>query len=130
MKLHDNSWFGGRLIVRGTSPDFLKTHVLIELTGRIVTFPNLQEQVTRRLIDQRFHECGGHAATPKFRAHREIENLAFAHGRSTRHQKTCHAIFADRDPEIVLQVLVDVPLGGFRRRGLNGSYRRAEFLAY
>jgi len=87
----------------------------------LIGFPDLEKNGSMAIGQERIHELPGDAVAAEFGRHRQVEELIFVLGHGARHQESRHAILADRDAEIVLHILSDIPLDGFGAGGLDGG---------
>src|ERR1039457_386678 len=131
MKLHDNSRFGGGLVILRANVNLLKTHGLVEVAGRPVGFADFQVETALGGAcfslprgggsGQEFLEQGPRETFPaEFGCHHQIEQLGFVEGHAARHQERGDAAVLQTDAEIVLQVIGGIPVGGLGTGGLDG----------
>src|ERR1017187_1335619 len=120
MKLHDNSRFEGFLVISRTAANLLKPHRLIDVSGCLVGFADLEKDRPRRLRQQGCQQIAPHALAAKFRRHRQVQKLPFVLRYRAGNQESRDAPAAHRYPEIILRVLGDTPPGSLRTGFLDG----------
>src|ERR1017187_1028658 len=141
MKLHDNSRFGGGLVILRANVNLLKTHGLVEVAGRPVGFADFQVETALGGAcfslprgggsGQEFLEQGPRETFPaEFGCHHQVEQLGFVWGHASRHQESGDAAAVEANAEIVLQIIGGTPLGGLGTGGLDGGdFREIAHLA-
>src|ERR1017187_7577402 len=130
MKLHDNSRFGGGLVVLRANVNLLKTHRLIEVAGGLVGLADFQVE-TGGGGAQEFLGGGSRETFPaEFGCHHQVEQFGFVGGHAARDQERGDAAVLQADAEIVLQIIGGVPVGGFGTGGLDGGdFREIAWMA-
>src|ERR1035437_10170789 len=111
MKLHDNSRFGGRFVIFTPSANLLKSQGLVELSGYRIGLPNLQINSHLKVRNQGTDQIASHTSPAESGSHGEVEHLAFSFGNCTGNEESGDAALEDRDLEIVMEIIGDVPLG-------------------
>jgi hypothetical protein len=114
MKLHDNSRFEGVFVVPWAIANLLKSHRLIDVSGGQVGLPDLEKDRSGGLRQQSRQQISRHAVTAEFRRHRQVQKLPFIIRHVATNQESRDAPAADRDPEVVLGVLGNIPPGSLR----------------
>src|ERR1017187_4641769 len=120
MKLHDNSRFGGGLVVLRANVNLLKTHGLVEVAGGPVGLADFQVQTGGGSRQEFLEERPRQTFPAEFGRHHQVEQLGFIGGYAPRHQKPGDPAVVQADAKIVLQIIGGAPLGGFGTGGLNG----------
>src|ERR1017187_9280409 len=130
MKLHDNSRFGGGLVVLRANVNLLKTHRLIEVAGGLVGLADFQVE-TGGGGAQEFLGGGSRETFPaEFGCHHQVEQFGFVGGHAARDQERGDAAVVKADAEIVLQIIGGIPMGGFGTGGLDGgNFREIAWMA-
>ena len=114
MKLHDNSRFGGGLVILLANVNLLKTHRLVEVAGGLIGLADFQVETAPPGgacfslprgggSGQEFLEEGPRETFPaEFGCHHQVEQLGFVGGHAARHQERGDAALVEADAEIVL----------------------------
>lgn len=123
MKLHDNSRFGGRVVISGSPSNFLKTKAFIKQNSGGIGFPHLQEYSSAEARDKPKHQRPTCPLASKSGRDRQVQNLAFVAGYGPPNHKPGNLFAAYRDEQVVVQVQGGIPMGGFRSCELDSGNR-------
>src|ERR1035437_10831177 len=121
MKLHDNSRFGGGLVILEAYVNLLKTHRLIEITRRLIGFANFEVEIAGSEGQKGLDQGSADALAAKFRGHHQIENLQSPHRHLAGREKSGQAVVEDGHAEILLQIVGGVPVRGLSAGSLDGG---------
>jgi hypothetical protein len=114
MKLHDNSAFWGTVIVPGTYGNYLKSLRFIELAGGVVGLAHFEEDDAGMAFGEFVDECTAYAAATALRSYGQVQEFGFAWGEVSGDGESRELICIEGDGEMVGQVVLRVPLCGFR----------------
>jgi len=119
MKLHDNSSFGGVVIVLSPYPDLLKSERFVESPGTAIGSAQFQVNGAGKagadLLEQR-------PADPQpsvGRCDRQVEDLGFAFGHAPGNSETGYRTIAAGEQELVREVIFGGPLCSLGTSGLD-----------
>ena len=119
MKLHNNSWFGGVLIVAGPQVNFFKLQGLIERARSPVGRPDLEKNRALGSFEVGSNQRAPDALTPVFRCDSQVQKLVFTRKQCTSDEEAGDMDAAGGHKQIVIQVPDRIPL---RRLGRSRLY--------
>src|ERR1039458_2127154 len=107
MKLHDNSRFGGGLVILRANVNLLKTHRLVEVAGGLIGLADFEVETVGGNA-QEFLEEGPRETFPaEFGRPHQVEQLGFVGGDAARDEERGDAAVVNAYAEMVLQIIGD-----------------------
>src|SRR6516165_11292403 len=117
MKLHDNSRLGGGLVIVLSYANLLKIQRFIERDRSRVGGADFQENIPAESCYYPIQKCPRDTLSAELRCHGDVEQLALIGSELTIDSKSRDGISDNRDQEVVIQVIPDIPV---RRLGAGG----------
>ena len=113
MKLHNNSWFGGVLIVVGPHANFFKLQGLIERTGSSVGWPDLEKNRALESFEIGSNQRAPDALTPVLGCDSQVQKLVFTRQQCTSDEEAGDVDAVGGHQQIEIQVPDRIPLRSF-----------------